>query len=183
MKVKYYVVFGVIVLGLIVGMWRLRSGTSSSPAATVKAFYEALNEGNLSKAEQYISPEKEFETVLILTAKYQKEELELIIHKIQKVEITGTHTEKEPFDGQVTKVVVKVTLNPSVKKKLQSSYKEHMRGRKAAWGQGMAAYDKWADEEHRLSMLIGFIEWFEGKKTWALEEWDGKWKISGSRRY
>jgi len=179
MKERYYVILlGIVVLGFIVGIWRLRSGTSSSPEATVKAFYEALNEGNLSKAREYTSPQWE-------SLPYNIEGLKLIVGEIQKAEIEGTSTEKV-LGTELTMVVVKVTLKPGVEEKFESLYREADKKVKAYEDGTLKEsvkgpegdYMKALRERQRLYWLMGFPGNFQGKHTWGLQKWDGKWKIS-----
>ncbi len=85
-------------------------------------------------------------------------------------------------------VVVKVTLKPGVEEMFQFLYREADKKVKAyeqgtlkesikgPEGDYMKAFQErgWI-----LSYLMDFPERFQEKRTWALQKWDGKWKISG----
>lgn len=163
MKGKYYVIFlGIIVLGLIVGIWRLRSGTSSSPEATVKAFYGVLNKGDLTKVQEYISPDTSLDMVLPnwdkLRVQGEDKPLKLFAGKIQKVEIEG-----KQVGNATAQIVTRVTLKPGVIEEARRIMEET----KLAPRLPLKFWECW------------LLDNLQGKKQVWLKKWDGKWKISG----
>lgn len=89
-------------------------GSGSSPSAVVKNFYTALNAGDLSKAQGFISPmymELEY-TDLGELARMGK-----LAGSFEKIEILGEERGKE-FGEEYVYVTVEVTLTPAAQSNL-----------------------------------------------------------------
>ncbi|MCD6226026.1 hypothetical protein J7J95_03055 [bacterium] len=163
---KKIIIIGIIILaGIIASLILLKSGggilsSSGSPEAVVKAFFEAVDNGNISKAKDYISLEIDLEDLGYLG---DEELLPWLKGAIKKVEIENEQKEKA-FGIEQTILIVKATLKPSVqeeaKNRLEEEEKKHVLKRDA-------------------SVIVGnrFIAEFPEKQKFFLEKYQNGWKI------
>jgi len=179
MKTKYYVIIGTIVVALIGGILLVRSviSPSASPSATVKAFYRALNKGDIKKVEEYVSPGANIEDFLltgIITRsprKYYREGWKSLAGKIQKIEIKGEQTGKAS-GTDVAEVVIQVVLKPGVEDQAEIKRIEFIRTHS---GYPFGNFD---DKVHSEAAKYWFMAiYFSEEQTCGLEKWHGKWKI------
>jgi len=179
MRKKYYVIFIIIVIGFIAGIWALRSkppiSPLSSPSGTVMTFYKALNKGDISRAEKCVSPDANLEdflrTIAMSPRKYYREGWKSLAGKIQKVQIKGEQRGKV-FGTDAAEVVIQVILKPGVKDQAKIKREEFIRTHP-----GYPFVGNFDDRVHREAAKYEFIANFSEKQICSLEKWDGKWKI------
>lgn len=153
MSKKLIIIAVVILIGLI-GILVLSKGggglsLSSSPGATIKAFYKALDNGDLSKAEEYLHPFKA--SLERLTASPEKF-LPLLAGKIQKVEIL----EEEIIENSFARVKFKASVKPGTMEEVRS-----------------------IANSQKMFTGFTFIQGFsEDGNTFELQKYKGEWKIS-----
>lgn len=172
MKTKYYVIVGTIVVALIGGILLVRSGISpsASPSATVKAFYKALNKGDISRVENYLSFATNLRSITsILSFPLGNDTislLESLAGKIQEVKILREYS-WELFGQRGMAVQARVILKPKVQEQAKIEAKEQL-------GKGLSRleFDK-----------ILFIGNFPEKQEWVLVKEGGKWKIADLARF
>ena len=99
-----------LVLAILTAVIMCLAGCDSggSPSAVVENFYTALNEGNLSKAQEFISP---MYMELEYTDLGELDRMGELAGSFEKVEILGEERGEE-FGEEYAYVTVKVTLTP-----------------------------------------------------------------------
>lgn len=98
----------IVIVIIIVGILILRRCSTSSPSATVEAFYKAINKGDFDNAKKYVNPSVAIQSFLPVG-----EEPSKYINGITEVKV-----EKEAISGDTARVVVHVICKPELKKRL-----------------------------------------------------------------
>jgi len=170
MKTKYYVIVGTIVVALIGGILLVRSGISpsASPSATVKAFYKALNKGDISRAENYLSFAANLRSIASILSRGHDtiSLLESLTGKIQEVKILREYS-WEFFGQNGVAVQARVILKPKVQEQAKIEAEKQL-------GKGLSGLE---------FQKILFIGYFPEKQEWVLVKEGGKWKIADLGRF
>jgi len=170
---KIYFVILLLILILIVSFALTCSKESSSPEATVKAFYKAINDGDISEAEKYVSLETSLGDLGLASDDFsfdsenpglsREEKIQLLRGTIKKIEIEDKQIEKA-FGIEQAILVIKVILKPGVREEAESKFEEERN-------------KPLISRDITVISINGFLSGFPENQKCFLEKYDTGWKI------